>query len=52
MMIEHNLKIAFRNLLKYKVQMSISIIGLSAGFVCLSLSLLWIRYEMYYDSFH
>lgn len=52
MMIEHNLKIAFRNLLKYKVQMSISIIGLSAGFVCLSLSLLWIRYEMSYDSFH
>lgn len=52
MMIRHNLKIAFRNLLKYKVQMGISIIGLSVGFVCLSLSLLWIRYETSYDSFH
>ena len=52
MMIRHNLKIAFRNLLKYKVQMGISLIGLSVGFVCLSLSLLWIRYEMSYDSFH
>lgn len=51
-MIRHNLKIAFRNLLKYKVQMGISIIGLSVGFVCLSLSLLWIRYETSYDSFH
>lgn len=51
-MIQHNLKVAFRNLLKYKVQMGISIIGLSAGFVCLSLSLLWIRYETSYDSFH
>ena len=51
-MIRHNLKVAFRNLLKYKIQMIISIIGLSAGFVCLSLSLLWIRYEMTYDTFH
>ncbi|MDD3038576.1 ABC transporter permease [Bacteroides sp.] len=51
-MIRHNLKVAFRNLLKYKVQMGISIIGLSVGFACLALSVLWIRYEMTYDTFH
>ena len=51
-MIRHHFKIAFRSLLKYKVQMGISIMGLSVGFVCLSLSLLWVRYEMTYDTFH
>ena len=48
----HNLKIAFRNLRKYKTQNIISIIGLAVGFVCFAFSALWIRYEMSYDSFH
>ncbi len=48
----HYLKIAFRNLRKYKTQNIISIFGLAVGFVCFSLSTIWIRYEMSYDSFH
>lgn len=49
-MITHYFKIAFRNLLKYKSQSAISIIGLAVGFVCFALSSLWIHYEMTYDS--
>jgi len=51
-MIVHNLKIAFRNLLKYKTQSVISVLGLAVGFTCFALSAIWIRYEMSYDSFH
>ena len=51
-MIIHYLKIAFRNLLKYKTQTAISILGLAVGFVCFTLSTLWVNYEMTYDSFH
>ncbi len=51
-MITHYLKIAVRNLLKYKVQSIISIFGLAVGFVCFALSAYWIRYEMTYDNFH
>ncbi|MDO4165359.1 MAG: ABC transporter permease [Bacteroides sp.] len=50
-MIQHYLKIAIRNLLKYKMQTSISILGLGIGFVCFALSFYWIRYEMTYDHF-
>ena len=52
MMIKHYLKVAFRNLAKYKVQSIVSILGLATGFVCFALSTLWIRYEMTYDNFH
>ena len=48
----HHLKIAFRNLRKYKTQNIISIIGLAVGFTCFAFSALWIRYEMSYDNFH
>lgn len=51
MMIKHYLKVAFRNLAKYKVQSIVSILGLAVGFVCFALSTLWIRYEMTYDTF-
>lgn len=51
-MIRHYFKIAFRNLLKYKAQSIISIIGLAMGFTCFALTVLWIRYEMTYDTFH
>lgn len=50
-MIKHCLKIAIRNLVKYKVQSAVSILGLAVGFVCFSLSLYWIHYEMTYDHF-
>lgn len=51
-MITHYLKIAFRNLMKYKTQTIISLFGLAIGFVCFTLSVLWIHYERTYDDFH
>src|SRR5690554_2368610 len=48
-MIIHSLKIAWRNLLKYKTQSVISIIGLAIGFTAFSFTLSWIRYERGYD---
>lgn len=51
-MIRHYLKLAIRNLLKYKLQSAISIIGLAVGFTCFALATLWIRYERTYDTFH
>ena len=37
-MIKHYLKVAFRNLVKYKTQSLVSIIGLAVGFTCFALS--------------
>ena len=51
-MIQHYLKIAIRNLLKYKTQTIISIVGLAIGFTCFALATLWVHYEMTYDDFH
>ena len=51
-MLQHYIKLAIRNLLKYKSQSVISIIGLAIGFTCFALSTLWIRYEQTYDTFH
>ena len=51
-MLLHYLKVAVRNLLKYKTQSVISILGLAVGFACFSLSVIWIKYELTYDSFH
>ena len=50
-MLVHFLKIAFRNMWKYRSQTLISVIGLGVGFTCFALATLWIRYEMTYDSF-
>jgi ABC-type antimicrobial peptide transport system permease subunit len=46
----HYLKIAFRNLFKYKTQTIVSILGLAIGFTAFSFTMSWIRYEMGYDS--
>lgn len=51
-LLRHYIKLAFRNLIKYKSQSIISIIGLAIGFTCFALSTLWIRYEQTYDTFH
>ena len=48
----HYLKIALRNIRKYALQNTVSILGLAAGFVCLSLSALWIHFEESFDTFH
>ena len=51
-MFRHYIKIAFRNIRKYALQNMVSIIGLAAGFIALSLSSLWVNYENSYDTFH
>ena len=51
-MIRHYLKLATRNLLKYKMQTLISVVGLAIGLACFALSSFWIQYEMTYDTFH
>ena len=51
-MIQHYITVALRNLRKYPAQSIISVLGLAAGFVCLSLSALWMRYENTYDTMH
>ena len=51
-MIQHYLKVAVRNILKYKLQSITSIVGLAVGFTCFTFATLWIRHELTYDSFH
>ena len=50
-MITHYLKVAVRNLLKYRTQSIVSVLGLAIGFACVSLSMYWNHYEMTYDAF-
>ena len=51
-MILHYLKIAWRNLLKYRMQTAVSILGLAMGLTCFVFAALWIRHEMSFDSAH
>ena len=51
-MLKHDLKIAFRNMRKYRSQTLISVVGLAVGFTCFALAMLWLRYEMTFDNFH
>ena len=51
-MIKHYLKVAFRNMRKYKTQSLIGIFGLAFGLACFVPALYWLRYEMSYDSFY
>ncbi len=51
-MLTHYLKTAFQSLKKYKQQSVISVVGLSVGFVCFALAILWVRYENSFDKFH
>ena len=50
-MITHYLKVAVRNLLKYKTQSIVSVLGLAIGFASVALSIYWNHYEMTYDAF-
>ena len=49
-MLKHYLTLALRNLQKYSLQTIVSILGLAAGFVCLSLSALWVHYNNTYNA--
>ena len=51
-MIRHYLKVAWRNLLKYRTQTAINVGGLAVGFACFAFANLWMRYEASFDSRH
>ena len=51
-MIQHYLKITFRNLVKYKLQSIISIMGLAVGIAFFIFSFYWLHYETSYDNFY
>jgi hypothetical protein len=50
-MLKNYFKIAFRNLLRYKVFSLINIFGLSVGMACTILILLWVHDELSFDTF-
>lgn len=50
-MIQHFLKVAFRNLLAHKTQTLVSLLGLAMAFACVSLASYWNHYERTYDAF-
>ena len=51
-MIGHNLNLAWRQLIKYRLQSAVSIVSLAIGFACFALASMWIKYETTYDAFH
>ena len=51
-MFTHYLKLAFRNLRKYKTQSLTGIFGLAFGLACFVPALYWMRYETSYDGFY
>ena len=51
-MIQHNLTLAWRQLVKYRLQSAVSIVSLAIGFACFALASMWIKYETTYDAFH
>jgi len=51
-MLSNHLKIAFRNIKKYKVFSAINIVGLAVGIACSILIWLFVIHERSYDRFH
>ncbi len=51
-MFQNYLKVAVRNLRKYKAYSVINILGLAIGMACCILSLLFVQEELSYDKFH
>jgi len=51
-MFKNYLKIAFRNLRRYKSYSFINIVGLALGMTCFFLIVLYVRFELSYDRFH
>ncbi len=51
-MFRHYIKIALRNLWKYKTQTVLSVLGLGVGLLFFSLSMFWMQYIDSFDSFH
>ena len=51
-MLKNYLKIALRNILKYKGYSLINILGLAIGMACCMVILLYVRHELSFDRFH
>jgi len=51
-MIQHNPTLAWRQLVKYRLQSAVSVVSLAIGFACFALASMWIKYETTYDGFH
>ena len=51
-MLQNYMKIAFRNIIKYKEYTLIKISGLVIGLTCCLLIFLYIRFQSSYDSYH
>ncbi len=51
-MFKNYLKIAFRNIRQHKVYSFINIFGLAVGLACLILILLFMQYELSFDTYH
>ncbi len=51
-MLKNYFKIALRNLIKHRIISLINILGLSIGFTCCILLVLFIQHELSYDKFH
>jgi len=51
-MIKNHIKIAWRNIIKHKVNALINIVGLSVGLACTLMIMLWIQDERSVDDFH
>jgi putative ABC transport system permease protein len=51
-MFKNYLKIAYRNLIRYKGYSLINISGLAIGIACCIVILLWVQHELSYDRFH
>ena len=51
-MFKNYFKIALRNLLRNKIYAFINIAGLSIGFACAMLIILYVKDEVSYDRFH
>lgn len=51
-MFSNYLKIAFRNLLKYKAYSAINVFGLAIGIACCAIIFLYVQHETGYDNYH
>lgn len=51
-MLKNYLKIALRNLKKYKIDSFISLSGLAIGLCCCIILIMYVRFEWSYDNFH
>jgi len=51
-MFKNYMKVAFRNLFRYRGYTSLNIIGLAAGIACCIYILLYVQFELSYDTYH